>query len=360
MDKKTLESKKKKIAAYDPSGVGTLNGQLFGLPFTNAESEVVIIPMPWEVTVSYRAGTAQGPKTMFDASTQVDFYDADIPDAWKLGIGMQPIPKYWAQKNKELRKLAEKCIDNLENGGSETDKKVQKYYEQINAGGAELNEWMEKESAKLLKEGKLVGVMGGEHSVPLGFMKALTKQYPSYSILHIDAHADLREAYEGFEFSHASIQYNSTKMKNIERLVVVGIRDYSQQEADRIAASKGRMVSFPDRDIKRRLYSGDTWKKIAEDIIKPLGKNVYISFDIDALDPALCPHTGTPVPGGLEFEQVFFMLEALIKSGRKIIGFDLCEVAPGVTDDWDSMVGIRALYRLALLLAKSNGRFGGK
>lgn len=357
MDKKTLAAKQKKIASFDPSHIGLLNGQMFGLPFTNAESEVVIIPMPWEVTVSYRAGTAKGPKTMLDASVQVDLYDADIPDAWKLGIGMEKISPYWVRKNKELRPLAEKCIDNLENGGSQDDAKVRKYYQQINDAGEELNQWMEKESSRLLKEGKLVGVLGGEHSAPLGFMRALTKQYSSYSILHIDAHADLREAYEGFEFSHASIQYNSTKMKEIERLVVVGIRDYSQQEADRIKNSKGRMVSFPDRDIKRRLYSGDTWKKISEDIVKPLGKNVYISFDIDALDPALCPHTGTPVPGGLEFEQVFFMLETLMKSGRKIIGFDLCEVAPGVTDDWDSMVGVRALHRLCNLLAKSQGRF---
>ncbi len=357
MDKKNLISKQKKIVSFDTSHIGLLNGQLFGLPFTNEESEVVIIPMPWEVTVSYRAGTARGPKTMLDASTQVDFYDADIPDAWKLGIGMEKISQYWVRKNKELRAFAEKCIANLENGGSQDDAKVRKYYDAINKGGEELNQWMEKESAKLLKEGKLVGVLGGEHSAPLGFMRALTKQYPNYSILHIDAHADLRKAYEGFEFSHASIQYNSTKMKQIERLVVVGIRDYSQQEADRIQNSKGRMVAFPDRDIKRRLYSGDTWKKISEDIVKPLGENVYISFDIDALDPALCPHTGTPVPGGLEYEQVFFMLETLMKSGRKIIGFDLCEVAPGVTDDWDSMVGVRALYRLCNLMAKSQGRF---
>lgn len=356
MDKQTIASKQRKIAKFDPSHIGLLNGQLFGLPFTNAESAVVILPMPWEVTVSYRAGTARGPQTMLDASTQVDFFDADIRDAWKLGIGMEPVSAYWMRKNKELRKLAEKCIAHLEQGGNFTDAKVRKYYDAINKGGEELNVWMEKESAKLLKAGKLVGVLGGEHSVSLGYMKALTKIYPKYSILHIDAHADLRKAYEGFEFSHASIQYNAQKMAAIEKLVVIGIRDYSQQEADRIAQSQGCIVAFPDRDIKHRLYRGDTWEKIAEDALKPLGKNVYISFDIDALDPALCPHTGTPVPGGLEYEQVFFMLEALIKSGRKIIGFDLCEVAPGVTDDWDSVVGVRALYRLCNLMAKSQGR----
>lgn len=357
MNKKVLRDKIKKIAKYDASGIGLLNGQLFGLPFTNEESEIIVIPMPWEVTVSYRSGTAKGPDTMLSASTQVDLYDADIQDAWKLGIGMVPISKYWQQKNRELRQKAKKCIHHLEVGGKFSDAKVKKYYEEINRAGDKLNQWMENESMKHLKAGKSVCVMGGEHSVPLGFMRALSKFYSKYSILHIDAHADLRKAYEGFEFSHASIQYNASKIENIDRIVVAGIRDYSQQEADRIAKSKGRLIAFPDRELKRRLYRGDTWKKISEDIVKPLSKNVYISFDIDALDPSLCPHTGTPVPGGFEFEQIFFMIETLLKSGRKIIGFDLCEVAPSENDEWDSVVGIRALYRLANLMAKSQNKF---
>lgn len=356
MNKKILNSRQQKIAQYDPSAIGLANGHLFGLPFTKEESEVVVIPMPWEVTVSYRAGTAKGPETMFNASMQVDLYDPYIKDAWKLGIAMEPISNYWLKKNTELRKKAVRCIDNLENGGTPKDSKVKKLYEEINSAGAELNDYVEKVSTRILKEGKSVIVMGGEHSVPLGYMKALTKFYPKFSMLHIDAHADMRQAYEGFEFSHASIQYNATKIKNIDQFVLVGIRDYSQQEADRIANSKGRIKAFSDLDIKRKNYEGATWKAQCEAIMKPLSKNVYLSYDIDALDPSLCPHTGTPVPGGLEFEQVIYLIEQIVKSGRKIVGFDLCEVAPGVSDDWDSIVGIRTLYRIANLMAKSQGK----
>ncbi len=351
MDKLKL----KKIQAYNPSDLAQ-NDNLFGLPFTTEESEVVVVPMPWEVTVSYRAGTARGPETMRDASGQVDLFLADMPDAWKAGISMLPISPEWLTKNKKLRGLAEKCIDHLENGGKPTDAKVKKYYEAVNSGSAELNDWMERETSKWLKKEKAVCVLGGEHSVSLGFMRALAKEYPKYSILHIDAHADFRQAFEGFEYSHASIQYNASKIPNVDRQVLVGIRDYSHQEDRRIQESKGKIVAFPDLDIKRRGYEGETWKRMCQDIIKPLSKNVYISYDIDALDPSLCPHTGTPVPGGLEFEQVFYLVEALIQSGRKIIGFDLCEVAPGENDDWDSIVGVRTLYRLANLMAKSQGR----
>ncbi len=356
-------TKAQKIAAYDPSAIAESEANIFGLPFTTEESEVVVIPMPWEVTVSYRAGTAYGPETMINASYQVDLYDESIADAWKAGISMAPLSKEWMKRNALLRKKAEKCIDHLEQGGKPTDAKVKKYYEEINRAGAELNEWMYETSKKYLAQGKAVAILGGEHSVPLGYMKALAEKHSSYSILHIDAHADLREAYEGFEFSHASIQYNASKMKAVEKLVVVGIRDYSEQEINRINSSKKRMVAFTDREIKHQKYQGMTWKKQCAKIIKSLGKKVYISFDIDALDPSLCPHTGTPVPGGLEFEQVMYLAEQLIKSGRQLIGFDLCEVAPAVkdgkiVDDWDSIVGVRALYRLCNLMAKSQGKIG--
>lgn len=350
-------TKSQKIASYDPSKIYTDLG-LFGLPFSTDESEVVLIPSPWEVTVSFRHGTAKGPKFIEEASYQVDLYDADIKDAWKVGVGMMPISKYWEQKNKLLRPLAEKCIANIEKGGTPEDKKVVPLYKKINAAGAELNAWMKKESAALLKKGKLVGVVGGEHSVPQGFIEALGEVHPKFSILHIDAHADYRAAYEGFIFSHASIQYNAGKIPAVERQVLLSIRDYSEEEADRIDSSNGKIIAFPDRVLKHNAYTGMTWKQQCAEIIKPLGDKVYISFDIDALDPSLCPHTGTPVPGGLEFEQLFYLISELVKSGKTIIGFDLCEVAPGplFNGEWDAIVGARALFRLSLLMAKSHGR----
>ncbi len=352
-----MKSKVQKITSYDPSMIYT-NAGLFGLPFTTEESEVVLIPVPWEVTVSFRHGTAKGPALMHESSYQIDLYDADIPNAWHAGIAMEPISKYWLKKNKELRPLAEKCIAHIEKGGEPSDKKVAPLYKKINAASNELNAWMKQESAKLLKADKLVGVVGGEHSVPYGFMQALGEKYPKYSILHIDAHADYREAYEGFEHSHGSIQYNAGKLPCVEKQVLLSIRDYSEEEANRIAASNGKIAAFPDRALKRNAYEGMMWKKQCAEIIKPLGQNVYISFDIDALDPSLCPHTGTPVPGGLEFEQVFYLFDALIKSGKKIIGFDLCEVAPGplYNGEWDAIVGARVLYRLSLAMARSQGR----
>ena len=183
-------------------------------------------------------------------------------------------------------------------------------------------------------------------------MQALADINQSFGILHIDAHADLREAYEGFEFSHASIMFNALKIQQISHLVQVGIRDYCEAELKLIQSDK-RISTFFDRDIKQQQFNGKNWAEICENIISLLPQNIYLSFDIDGLDPKLCPNTGTPVPGGLELEQALFLIERLVQSGRKIIGFDLNEVAPG-SDEWDANVGARLLYRLANMCMVSN------
>ena len=209
-------------------------------------------------------------------------------------------------------------------------------------------EWMDK--------GKLVALLGGDHSTPFGMMQALAEKYPAFGILQIDAHADLRIAYEGFTYSHASIMHNALTLPQVNRLVQVGIRDYCEEEVNVIKANNGRVVTFFDRDLKQQNYSGKTWAQQVDEIVSHLPEHVYISFDIDGLDPKLCPNTGTPVAGGFEFEQAAFLMEAVAKSGRKIIALDLNEVAPGETDEWDANVGARMLMRMCNLLASANNR----
>ena len=167
-------------------------------------------------------------------------------------------------------------------------------------------------------------------------------------ILHIDAHADLRQAFEGFTWSHASIMYNvQDRIPNVSRIVQVGIRDMGLTEARLIDSSGGRIVTFFDPDLAGRLARGEPFARIAEEIASLLPAQVYISFDIDGLDPALCPHTGTPVPGGLSFHQATGLLAALVRAGRTIIGGDLDEVAPGPRgEEWDANVGARILYKM--------------
>lgn len=348
-----------KINAFEESAAGQKTNQIFGLPFSVKESELVIIPVPWEVTVSFRPGTARGPEAIRAASYQVDLYDPLTPDAWKYGFAMEGINNVIRTQAQDLRTIATDAIRCQECGYSSDDSGLIFLQEKVNHGGDILNRWLKEKSLSYLQQEKIVGVVGGDHSVPLGLMQALAQHHGSYGILHIDAHFDQRDAFEGFEFSHASIMRNASRIPEIERFVHVGIRDYCEEETKFIAQSPQRFVEFTNKYLASRGFEGISWFETCERIIYSLPRYVYISFDIDGLDPKLCPHTGTPVPGGLEFNQVCFLLEQVVKSSRKIIGFDLCEVAPSSSDripwssDWDANVGARILYLLCSLTATS-------
>ncbi len=347
-------SKLDKINNFDPNAMGGANNNIYGLPFNTDEAEVVIIPVPWEVTVSYRAGTAIGPQAIFDASFQVDLFDPGIADAWKIGIAMEEVSDDIASKNESLRRKSEAYISLLEEGKSpENNEKMREVLTLINTECIKMNNWVKTKSLAHLDKNKIVAVLGGDHSTPLGLIQALAEKFNSFAILQIDAHADLRDAYEGFEFSHASIMYNALKIPQVSKLVQIGIRDYCEFEYELIKKSEGRIHTFFDRDIKRKQYEGTAWSGICDNIIAQLPEDIYLSFDIDGLDPKLCPNTGTPVAGGFEFEQILLLIEKIVDTGKRIIAFDINEVAPG-GDEWDANVGARLLYRIANLVAKSN------
>lgn len=338
------------ISTFDPNSVGLKSNNIFGLPFTEDQAELVLLPVPWEVTVSYRAGTARGPEKIFNAAMQVDLFDPDVKDGWKKGFYMMPIDRNIRNKSDYLRQCAELIISNMIDGGviAENEQLAQKLQE-INDGGKLMIDWVYEMTSNLLKEGKKVGLIGGDHSTPLGFIKALADIHPEFGILQIDAHADLRVAYEDFTYSHASIMYNTMQqVPQVKKLVQVGIRDYCNEELDIINESNGRITTFFDKDIKAQQYEGVTWKEICTQIIAALPQKVYISFDIDGLDPKLCPNTGTPVPGGFETEQIFYLLKMLHDSGRQLVGFDLNEVSCGdhIGDSIDAITGARVLFKL--------------
>jgi agmatinase len=344
-------------SAFDPNSVGNPNNNIFGLPFTEEEARLVILPIPWEVTVSYNAGTARAPEHIFKSSLQVDLFDPEVKDGWKQGFFMRSSDKKVLMKSDYLRKEAELYINYISQGEIVAENKFMcKSLKDINEGSNFLNSWVYEQTKQLIAEGKLVGLLGGDHSTPFGFFKAIAEKHGEFGILQIDAHCDLREAYEGFKYSHASIMYNTLEeIPEVKRLVQVGIRDYCSEEVDYINKSNGRVVTYFDKDIKERLYEEETWKRITDEIVGHLPEKVFISFDIDGLDPKLCPHTGTPVQGGFETEQIFYLFSKLKKTGRKLIGFDLNEV--GVShNEWDENVGARCLFRLCNMMIDSNPR----
>ncbi|MGB0885732.1 MAG: agmatinase family protein [Chitinophagales bacterium] len=329
---------------YNPSNVGVKNGKIFGLPFNFDESEIVILPVPWEVTTSFGSGTSKASEKILEQSTQLDLYHLDFPNAWKKGIFMLNNSKEILELNKTYKAKAQEIIALLEKGKAQAE--LQQDIDKINEVSNKLNKWVFEQTTTLLNQNKKVILLGGDHSTPIGFLNALSLKHKNFGILQIDAHADLRNAYEGFTHSHASIMYNALKIKAVEKIVQVGVRDLCEEEVELIN-SDTRIECFYDKKIKQDLYSGKNYNQIIKEIIDALPQKVYISFDIDGLDPKLCPNTGTPVAGGLEYTQALEIIRQIKSSGKEIIACDLVEVGNA---DWDANVAARLLYEMACYL----------
>lgn len=334
---------------FDPDGVGVANGAYFGFPFEPDDADLVLVSAPWDVTVSYGAGAAYAPDALIEASTQLDFYDPAAPGLWRRGIATADVDYSLQELSRRLRGDAARVIDHLEGGGDAADEHIARRLARVNEGCARMNANIRAQAEHWLAAGKRVGLVGGDHSTPYGLIRALGGRYAEFGILHVDAHCDLRESYEGFHWSHASVMFNVLRdVPQVRRLVQVGVRDYSESEA-RLAEESERVTLFGGRDLARARFEGTTWAGQCERIVAELPHEVYVSFDIDGLDIGYCPHTGTPVPGGLGFDEACYLLEQVVRSGRCIVGFDVVETVPREGETTDVVVGARILYKLCLL-----------
>jgi agmatinase len=328
--------------AFDPDAAAQPGTGIFGIPERD-DAAVVVIPVPFDATTSYGGGASEGPAAILGASRQVDLFDLQTGKPYQRGIRMLPIPEDLLALSRRTRELVAPLLE--KGGAGPGDREIVR---QIDAAGEQVNAWVRERTEAVLREGRIPGVVGGDHSVPFGAIDAAARRQPGLGILHVDAHADLREAYEGLEWSHASILHNVVaRIPGVGRIVQVGIRDVGEAELKLSRESGGRIVTHMDLDWQRAMLRGKAFTELCREALAPLPRTVWVSFDVDGLDPVLCPHTGTPVPGGFSFAQACVLLETLVESGRRILGFDLSEVAPGPDGgEWDGNVGARLLYKL--------------
>lgn len=326
---------------YDPNGVGVDNGNFLGLPLVE-EPRVVFLAVPFGVTVSYGVGTEAGPDNVLAASRQLDVCIPGLERPWEIGFAWQSVPVPSAEEQRRGRVLVEGVIEELEAGRAANVADIAR----VNRLSETMLSAVEADVTRALSAGQLPVLVGGEHAVSLGAFRACAKT-GDFGILQIDAHMDLRRAYEGFTYSHASVMYNAlAELDPLVSLAQVGIRDYCPSEEAVAASSGGRVRTWFDSELQRRMLRRESWHAIVDGIVATLPPRVWISFDIDGLDPALCAHTGTPVPGGLTFAQAHYLTSAVIRSGRDVVGLDLVEVA-GAPYEFEGSVAARLLYDMA-------------
>lgn len=336
---------------FDPGAPASSEDGIFGLPYSEKEAKLVYLPVPWEATTSYGGGTSKGPAAILEASAQVDLYDFDVERPYAAGLFMRPEDKKVVAWNKKAKAAAQQAIRAIAAG----KKAPASALKTANALGATLNDWVYGQIKGIIADDKIPALVGGDHSTPLGAFKAAVERWPGVGILHFDAHHDTRDAYEGFTFSHASIFHNAMTTLPLRKLVQVGIRDFSEDERAFCRGLGERCAVFYDAEVARRKFAGRPFDEVAREVAAALPREVWVSFDIDGLDPRFCPGTGTPVPGGLDFLEANEILRAVVLSGRKIVGFDLNEVSPQKGGEWDANVGARLLYKLTGWTLASQG-----
>ena len=242
-------------------------------------SKVAVVPVPYDITTSYKKGTHGGPMAILSASRQVEYYDSDFDcEPYKAGIyTLPPLP-----------------VENLlpEDMLAEVEYAVR----------------------DMVEGGKLPLVLGGEHSISLGALRALKSNYTDLTVIVIDAHSDLREEYHDTPFSHACVSY---QMAKLAPLVQIGIR--SMEESKYTSHKKINTTVFYPKDLKNN--------KWLDEVVSLCNNNVYISIDIDGLDPGICPGTGTPEPGGLSWEHLISLFDK-VSGQSNIVGADIVELAP--------------------------------
>lgn len=330
----------------NPGDASTPDDGLFGLRHSLEEALVVALPVPYEATCSSRHGTLDGPRALLDASCQVDLHDFVLGEPWRRGLAAVP-------ESEEIRELSERAkgaAERVRDGDASARSTVEN-------AGREVWAWLEDAVDRVMASGRIPLVLGGEHGISSAAFRAAARREPGLGILQIDAHADLRVAYEGFVTSHASVMHRAIEIDDVARLVQVGLRDVSREESDVIDRAGSRIVAFSDQAVAAAVLGGRSFADIALDIVSALPERVWISFDIDGLDPALCPGTGTPVPGGLSWREANLLIDRLVASGRRLVGADLVEIGPTF---WDGFVAAKLAYRIcaALVAARQEHRPG--
>lgn len=338
---------------FDVDAPADPDGGFLGLDPDPAGSAVALLAAPFDATTSYRGGARLGPEAILAASHQVELRCPLFGETWRQGL-------WWSGEVTGVRSLQQEVVDAARRvialGGEVAGQAaLQADLEAVNQAGAQVNEWIRGAVVTQLDLGRLPVLIGGDHSVPFGAIAAVAERHPGVGLLHIDAHADLRAGFEGFTWSHASILHNVLEHLDVGPLVQLGLRDLGTAELERIDNSEGRIRALFDRDWQRAKLMGRDLAALIDEQLDALPQEIYLTVDIDGLDPTLCPHTGTPVPGGFLWHELDLILERLAASGKRVRGLDLVEVAPAPTpldadgqptDSWDAIVGARLLYRL--------------
>ncbi len=316
-------------------------GQTSSLPQAQLQGLLV----PWEPTVSYGSGTSLAPLKILKASHQLDTFHEHYGSLNEDAFKITDFTDLVHDLQKRTLPLARGVVQALEQGAALADLGIQSKLKVIRKQSEMLIQYIQNWTEEVLNADQIPFLIGGDHSCPLGLWNAVFKKHPHAGLLHIDAHLDMRESYEGFKFSHASVMYNFKKEFPESQSLHLFMRDFSEEEVQR--SQNLNLNIFTDRQIQNK-KAKMSWRDICREWLEMLPPKIHITLDIDGMDPQLAPGTGTPVPGGMKFQELKILLEEIVATKHQIVSFDLVEVSGRHQGDFDFNVGARALFELLM------------
>jgi agmatinase len=271
-------------------------------------AEIVLLPAPYEHTVSYGSGTRSGPSHIIKASHYVELYDDELDRELCRDVGIATLPSL-------------------------------RFGNRVNRAALD---YLERAVSTHLDEEKFVITLGGEHTISFACIAAHLQHHPDLSVVQFDAHSDLRESYQGNRYSHASVMARVCELLDPQRLVQIGIRAQSREESEYIKRRGIRTLYA--HEMHDGQYAGSP-DRLLQTILSRLTNQVYITFDVDGLDPSIMPSTGTPEPNGLSWTEATSILRAIGKE-RTIVGFDMVELAPVRGVPHPDLTAARLVYKM--------------
>ena len=328
------------------SGDNDNGGYYFRDATPTADAPIVLVSAPWAVTSAAGQGAVYTPDAIIDASTHLSLYDVVSNTSIDGKVATAEVDYDLQESSLQLGGDAAKVVAHIEDGGALTGDYFARKVVRINLGFRDMHRSVGKRVFRFASKGKIVGVVGGDHSVAFGAVRSISSVYPQMGVLFIDAHSDLRPSGKIFDYSHLSVARNIVdEIPAVSKLVQVGVRDMSREEMD-FAQNHPKITMLCHEKLTAERFSGRSWGEVCDDVVAQLPDKVYISFDIDALSPECCPHTKRPVAGGMTFDEAVCLINRVAESGREIVGFDLTEIVPVMESGVDAAVGARMLVKL--------------
>lgn len=338
----------KRVLADDSNADG---GYYFCSNTPTDKADVVIVSVPWSVTADYGRGATYTPDAVIEATARCGNYDAWSGISFEGRVATAEIDYNIQELSEQLGRDAER-VAQVGEGGSFTGDYALRKVKSINEGFDAMHRSTYEQTLRYAKQGKTVAVVGGDHSVSYGAVKALAECNEGLGVLFVDAHTDFVAEGEVFNYSHRSIARNIIEeMPLVEKLIAVGVRESSRSESEQVKGEP-KVELFPAESLAQARFEGKNWGDQCREIVERLPQKVYISFDIDALKIEFCHNTNAPVPGGMTFDEAIYLINSVVASGRKIVGFDITEVVPHLKNTMDATVAARLLAKMVVASIK--------